>query len=43
LLVTLGKMYTLESTIHHETIKVDMMRVVVVDVQDATTRVLVPT
>jgi len=33
----------LGSTIHHATIADDMMRVVVVDVRDATTRVPVPT
>jgi len=32
-------MYTLGSTIHHATIADDMMRVVVVDVRDATARV----
>ncbi|XP_052731652.1 uncharacterized protein LOC128196086 isoform X4 [Vigna angularis] len=42
-LVALGKMYTLGSTMHHETITTDMMRVVVVDVRDATARVPVPT
>jgi len=42
-LVTLGKMYALGSTIHHATIADDMMRLVVVDVRDATARVPVPT
>ena len=42
-LVTLGKMYALGSTIHHATIVDDKMRVVVVDVWDATARVPVPT
>ncbi|XP_052726886.1 uncharacterized protein LOC108333836 isoform X2 [Vigna angularis] len=36
-------MYTLGSTIHHETITADMMRVVVVDIRNATARVPVPT
>jgi len=36
-------MYALESTIHHATIANDVMRVVVVDVRDATAQVPVPT
>ncbi|XP_022642752.1 uncharacterized protein LOC106775417 [Vigna radiata var. radiata] len=42
-LVALGKMYTLGSTIHHETITTNMIRVVVVDVRVANARVPVPT
>lgn len=41
--VVLGKIYMLGSTIHHQTIKDDMVRVVVVDVRDSTAPVPVPT
>ncbi|XP_022638492.1 uncharacterized protein LOC106766302 [Vigna radiata var. radiata] len=40
-LVALGKIYNLGSTIHHNTIKDDMLRVVVVDIKDCSARVLV--
>jgi len=42
-LANLGKMCTLASIIHHETIVNDIIRVVVVDVRDATGRVPAPT
>jgi len=37
--VVLGKIFKLGSTIHHQTIKDDMIRVVVINVRDSSTRV----
>ncbi|WVZ12004.1 hypothetical protein V8G54_016534, partial [Vigna mungo] len=41
-LVALGKIYNLGSIIHHEAIKDDMLRVVVVDIKDSSARVPLP-
>ncbi|WVZ23468.1 hypothetical protein V8G54_002012 [Vigna mungo] len=41
-LVALGKIYNLGSTIHHEAIKDDMLRVVVVDIKDSPACVPLP-